>query len=193
MPFTKEQKKITRNLKCILTEDETRIYGMDLARSNASKDESEERKKEVDAQLKAEIESHSTRALNLARKINNGYEYRDVECLTEFDFTKNSATITRVDTGEVVEKRAMTDDERQAGLATAKNAHKTHCLNGHPFDADNTHVTAANGRVCKACDREEYWQTREHVLAERKLYYQRNKEKVIARTRAYREKLRVRA
>lgn len=116
MSIKKEQKKLTRNLKCILTEDETRLYGMDLARSNASKDESEERKKEVDAQLKAEIESHSTRALNLARKINNGYEYRDVECVTDLNFTKNSATVTRLDTGEVVEKRAMTDDERQTGL-----------------------------------------------------------------------------
>lgn len=111
------QKKLTRNLRWILTRDEVHAYGQELARANASKDEAEERKKEVDAQLKAEIESHSTRALNLARKINNGYEYRDVECRLDFDYKKNSVAIVRLDTMETIETRAMTDDERQLGLA----------------------------------------------------------------------------
>jgi hypothetical protein len=110
-------KKLTKNLKCILSEDETRKYGMELARANANKDEAEERKKEVDAQLKAEIESHSTRALNLARKINNGYEYRDVECLMQFDYPKNSVRIERQDTYEIIETRSMTDEERQTSLS----------------------------------------------------------------------------
>lgn len=110
------QKEMTKNLKCMLTPDETRTYGMELARANASKDEAEERKKEVDAQLKAEIESHSTRALNLARKINNGYEYRDVKCSMAFDWEANSVTVTRTDTDEVIELRAMTEDERQTTL-----------------------------------------------------------------------------
>ena len=111
-----DTKPLTRNLKCMLTQDETRTYGIELARENAAKDEAEERKKEVDAQLKAEIESHSTRALSIARKINNGYEYRDVECTLDCNYTKNSATIRRTDTGEVIETRAMTQEERQMGL-----------------------------------------------------------------------------
>ena len=109
-------KELTRNLKWTLTQDEVRTYGVELARANASKDEAEERKKEVDAQLKAEIESHSTRSLNLARKINNGYEYRDVKCLVEYDYDKNMVQIVRTDTQEIVETRAMTEDERQTSL-----------------------------------------------------------------------------
>lgn len=113
---TSRQKTLTRNIRCVLTRDEVHAYGQELARSNASKDEVEERKKEVDAQLKAEIESHSTRALYLARKINNGYEYRDVECQVQFDYMKNSAVTIRLDTMETIETRAMTDEERQLGL-----------------------------------------------------------------------------
>lgn len=35
----------------------------------------------------------------------------------------------------------------------AANAAKTHCDNGHPFDAANTRVTAVGHRVCRACQR----------------------------------------
>lgn len=109
-------RKVTRNLKCILTPDEVRGYGQELAKANACKDDAEQRKKEVDAQLKAEIESHETRGLSLARKINNGYEYRDVECETRFDVKKATARTYRMDTNELIEERAMTPDELQTKL-----------------------------------------------------------------------------
>ena len=35
------------------------------------------------------------------------------------------------------------------------NAAKTHCMNGHPFDDDNTYVNPSTGsRVCRVCYRE---------------------------------------
>jgi len=34
------------------------------------------------------------------------------------------------------------------------NMGKTHCLNGHEFDAENTYVRPGGGRHCKACQRE---------------------------------------
>lgn len=41
------------------------------------------------------------------------------------------------------------------GLApTALNAVKTHCDNGHPFDAENTRITGAGHRSCRACHRD---------------------------------------
>ncbi|MCH8852769.1 MAG: HNH endonuclease [Planctomycetes bacterium] len=43
----------------------------------------------------------------------------------------------------------------------AKNARKTHCLRGHPFDG-----TQLNGRKCKSCDRERVRERRQtsHAL-----------------------------
>lgn len=111
-----ETVETVKNLKCVLSPDEVRVYGQDLAKENASRDESEERKKEIDAQLKAEIESHSTKALSLARKINNGYEYRDVKCHELKDYRRGIVTIMRQDTNEIVSERAMTAEERQVKI-----------------------------------------------------------------------------
>jgi hypothetical protein len=35
----------------------------------------------------------------------------------------------------------------------AKNARKTHCLNGHEFSADNTYILKDKSRLCRACNR----------------------------------------
>lgn len=34
---------------------------------------------------------------------------------------------------------------------TARNARKTHCPKGHPYDAENTYVDPRNKRYCRAC------------------------------------------
>jgi hypothetical protein len=75
---------------------------------------------------------------------------------------------------------------------TAINGRKLYCNNGHLFNEDNTHLTKSGGRVCRVCEREEYWQIRDAVLLQRKDYYMRNREKVKARVRRYRERLRAR-
>jgi hypothetical protein len=35
----------------------------------------------------------------------------------------------------------------------AVHAKKTHCVNGHPFDEENTYITKRGGRCCRACGR----------------------------------------
>lgn len=35
-----------------------------------------------------------------------------------------------------------------------RNARKTHCKRGHPFNEANTHLRLAGGRSCRACRRE---------------------------------------
>lgn len=118
---TFRESKVTKHLKCLLSDHEIRTMGQDLARSNAQKDEAEERKKAVDAQLKSEIESHATRSLSLARTINNGYQYKDVDCVMRFDYLTNTVTTVRLDIEklgrhEVIDSRAMTTEERQVEL-----------------------------------------------------------------------------
>jgi len=112
-----EQSEIVRrNLRHDLTPDEINALGRQAAKAAADADEREERRKEVDAQFKAEIKSLHATASIAHRKINNGYEYRDVECSRVQDFTHNRVIVTRLDTSEVVEDRAMSGQERQGDL-----------------------------------------------------------------------------
>lgn len=54
-------------------------------------------------------------------------------------------------------------DKRRHG--TDRNAAKTHCKNGHPFDVENTYVIPATGnRMCRRCraDRQARYNTANH-------------------------------
>jgi hypothetical protein len=51
----------------------------------------------------------------LADLIRKGYELRNAECRIEFDHDKGEVCTVRVDTGEVVKTRPMTDGERAKG------------------------------------------------------------------------------
>lgn len=44
---------------------------------------------------------------------------------------------------------------------TGINARKTHCLNGHEFNEENTYIYPAGGRECRPCRRERKRQWRE--------------------------------
>jgi hypothetical protein len=39
---------------------------------------------------------------------------------------------------------------------TGINARKTHCVHGHPFDAENTRIRPDGSRACRECKRLEY-------------------------------------
>lgn len=109
-------KTITRNLKCELTEGELLAYGKEMAEEEKKVEEAEEEKATVTKALGERIKYHSQMARNKAKLINNGYEYREVACDQTFDYPRGLVTITRKDTGDVIEERAMTADERQVGF-----------------------------------------------------------------------------
>jgi hypothetical protein len=54
---------------------------------------------------------------------------------------------------EIATGRANT---MRGGAASAVNARRTECVNGHPFDEANTIVTRSGRRRCRACSRERH-------------------------------------
>lgn len=105
-----------RSLRWDFSDDEKLRMGLELARENEEATAVEERKKEVDSQLKAEIDSHVTKGQSLSRKINNGYEYRDIPVTITKDLNTNTYSEVRDDTGECLVERALSAEERQAKL-----------------------------------------------------------------------------
>lgn len=111
-----ETRNIKRNLKYFFNEEDQLLLGRELAKEGGLLIDSKERKKDVDDQLKSEITGHEMKVQSICRKVNNGYEYRDIDCEEKHNFAQGVVTITRLDTGEMVKERAMTEDERQKDL-----------------------------------------------------------------------------
>jgi hypothetical protein len=109
-------KKTKEHLKCVLTEQEFKQYSSTLARTYSEIQELEEARKSVASDFKGKIDGSTAEATRLARIIQNGYEFRYVECDVVYMLITKTVGIVRNDTGEVVSTRPMTDEERQTVL-----------------------------------------------------------------------------
>lgn len=79
--------------------------------------------------------------------------------------------------------------KHRGGLKGHRNERKTHCPNGHSYDAENTYLTPDGSRQCKTCRREHvrqsYEKNRDKYIPTRRLYYAANREKVLAANRQW--------
>ena len=108
--------KAERELTCKLNQKDLLERGDEMAgceiaieKLNAKMDPLKKKKKE-----------HEKRRAVLAKAIDDGEESRTVNCQWSSDYKKNLRELKRLDTGEVVEKRALTSEERQASLDIVK-------------------------------------------------------------------------
>jgi predicted RNase H-like nuclease (RuvC/YqgF family) len=103
-------KRVIQSLECSLTADDVESLGKQVADLTSNVDEKE---CEIDA-LKKEVKSLTKTRSEKARIRRAGVEVRDVECDWRID--GSTVTITRLDTGEIVEQRPARPDERQGGF-----------------------------------------------------------------------------
>jgi len=103
----------TEFLKCVLTEEEIKSAGMELALSNSKVDDLEAQKKSFNDQIKADITMCESQIQKYSRMIQNGYEYRNVEVTEEVDQKGQVVNIFRTDTGEFVRSRPLKNGDVQ--------------------------------------------------------------------------------
>lgn len=111
---TKETRtvKVSRNLKCNLTDERLRELGDIAAFIDADIEKLQSEKKQFNQQNKADIDAAKARQREMHQKVRDKAEYRHTECVETFDYRINEVAITRVDTGEEVLRRAMSSEER---------------------------------------------------------------------------------
>jgi hypothetical protein len=109
-----------QELECILTEEQTKTYSGELARLTQQQAELEDRKKEVGAEYKAKIDACISTTRVIARKVSTGREMRDVEVRWDYDYLANCKCLFRLDTGELLDTKALTENERQMCLELEK-------------------------------------------------------------------------
>lgn len=107
----------TEWLKYEFSEDELKEFAKKLAYETRELMENEETKKSVMSDFKSKIESSKEKISKLSNLINNGYEYRNIDCEVQLNSPEDGQkTIIRKDTGEVVKSLSMTEEEKQEKL-----------------------------------------------------------------------------
>jgi hypothetical protein len=112
--------KTTRKLPVQLTDDELQQRSQALVGNIKQTDALKEEKKTATSEFKARIGACNDVTKRLTEIISSGKEERDVECEMTKDYKGGTVTVVRLDTGEVVETRPMTADERQESMWTQK-------------------------------------------------------------------------
>jgi hypothetical protein len=108
--------EFTKDLSCSLTRDQLLMKGARRAQLDADMGAHESHADDVKAELKAKEAKIRAEAHLVSLQIRTQSEIRQVPCTRFADYETNKMFETRDDTGEVVDTRALTPEERQLGL-----------------------------------------------------------------------------
>lgn len=112
-----DNQNYTLELKYDFTDSEIAVIAKELANANTQCGSIEQRKREIDTQLKADIEAQKSIVARLSGLIGKGFEYRQIKCRVELDTPElGKKRVVRLDTGEEVSVKPMTDTDRQMVL-----------------------------------------------------------------------------
>ena len=104
----------TIQVKYVFTDTEMKGMQAQLSTDTILLRDKEEEKKSVGKQYAAEISSYQASTNLLAIKIQAGHEPRMVKCELVPDHENVMISYVREDTGETINRRKMTPEERQA-------------------------------------------------------------------------------
>jgi hypothetical protein len=111
-----EIKRFTQSLPCPLTPSEL-LERADLASHVLQqRDEAEQRMKADASQHKANIQEKEAELRRLTEEIRQRRTFRPVDCERIFDYSAGTVRDVRSDTGEELNRRDLTNDERQRHL-----------------------------------------------------------------------------
>jgi hypothetical protein len=114
-PTTSKREK--HFLPCLLTSDEEKAKGRELAALHTRLQVLESQKKAFNDEIKSKVAGTEANISTISQQISTGIEHRDVNCFWQYDRpTLGDKTLIREDTMEIVRIEEMTDDDKQAEL-----------------------------------------------------------------------------
>ncbi len=103
--------------------DEQRIaYGRQRAQLDEDMEKLVEEKRQATADIRQRANTIKTQAREVSRAIRTGQEVREVQCFYRFKWKDGVKELIRTDTNEVVERRAITAEERQTVMNLGDSA-----------------------------------------------------------------------
>lgn len=115
----KDETKITKTtefLRYHFTEDEKRDLAQVMAQNVIKIGELEKEKKAVTSQFASDINQETAKASSAAQRIESGFEMRTIDCEEHYIYGPNVVRTIRLDSGEVVKERTMTNAELQKSM-----------------------------------------------------------------------------
>lgn len=103
---------ITKHISKKMSDARRRELSDELARTINDRNRIAEQQKLIQEQGRAILKLREKTITELAEQIEQGIEMEPVSCRIECDVTTNTVLTRRVDTGEILESRAMLPDER---------------------------------------------------------------------------------
>lgn len=113
------KRKFTEQLPCALTDSDLAQIARAIGGKRHEIQDLEAKKRQATDHYKALIDGAQAKADELAEAARAGVEQREVLCVEAFVWRSGKVVVRRDDTGEVVRERAMTVEERQAGMPWA--------------------------------------------------------------------------
>ena len=111
-----EKRSTARSLRYDFTENEKTILAEEMARKITEAEDLIDQKKVVASEYTAGINLAQAEAQSKAKKLTSGFEMRQIDCEEILDYSKKKVMVIRLDTGEHVESRIMTNYELQQSL-----------------------------------------------------------------------------
>lgn len=114
--------RVTKNLRCVLTDPEVLERGEKIAGLMAEEDKLEGEREAMSKRLKGEVADLAEQRSYLGREVRERATHRDVDCEVQLDVRAKRVETIRLDTGEPVPgtARAATAKELQGNLFDAK-------------------------------------------------------------------------
>ena len=111
-----EKREVVRHLPCVLTIDELAEQGQGLAALYAEAADLEASKKAAMSEYRAKQDALERKAKSVVEILHDRTVWRTVECEEILDYAERRCSVFRLDTGEQVEERTLTDAECQAEI-----------------------------------------------------------------------------
>lgn len=105
-----------RSLPVTLTDHELLVKAKELAKAQGDVATLEDQAKSAAAMFKDKTAMQKANINILSRAISNGYEYRDVRCRWDYEWSAGVKKLVRLDTLEVVRTYVIQEGERQQKL-----------------------------------------------------------------------------
>ena len=116
MADTSKLEVVKEVLPVQLTDQERLDFANELAKANQAVEHAIDEKKYLNSQAGSRVKQAEAHRDEITNIVSSGKEWREVIVHRVFDYEKGILTETRIDTGEVIASRPLTDVEKQGNL-----------------------------------------------------------------------------